>query len=180
MIYRLLTISALLSLLMCIVAIGLCLCGYCYWSRDYYWRIASSSNRLYVLTLSRNAVHLNRFPNPRQPQFAEVQQSCRFFGGRWHRSIIWSAGEDIDPEPTWHFVLYYWFLGLVAAILPIIWLIVWWRRRRLPTLGCCQECGYNLRGNVSGICPECGYATKTCEGDVNEGRLGGRLGSERI
>ncbi|HOA73620.1 MAG TPA: hypothetical protein PL151_04100 [Phycisphaerae bacterium] len=27
--------------------------------------------------------------------------------------------------------------------------------RRFP-LGCCEHCGYNLTGNVSGTCPECG------------------------
>lgn len=25
-----------------------------------------------------------------------------------------------------------------------------------PRAGCCQHCGYNLTGNVSGVCPECG------------------------
>lgn len=34
---------------------------------------------------------------------------------------------------------------------------LWWRdrRRRIPP-GHCQNCGYNLTGNVSGVCPECG------------------------
>lgn len=26
----------------------------------------------------------------------------------------------------------------------------------LPDAPACKECGYNLRGNVSGVCPECG------------------------
>ena len=30
------------------------------------------------------------------------------------------------------------------------------RRRRRRKRGECEECGYNLTGNVSGICPECG------------------------
>lgn len=25
--------------------------------------------------------------------------------------------------------------------------------------GCCQKCGYNLTGNISGRCPECGFPT---------------------
>lgn len=29
-------------------------------------------------------------------------------------------------------------------------------RRRIPP-HCCQQCGYDLTGNTSGICPECGY-----------------------
>jgi hypothetical protein len=27
--------------------------------------------------------------------------------------------------------------------------------KRIPT-SCCQDCGYDLTGNVSGVCPECG------------------------
>ena len=30
------------------------------------------------------------------------------------------------------------------------------RQRRRPAPGHCQNCGYNLTGNVSGRCPECG------------------------
>ena len=34
---------------------------------------------------------------------------------------------------------------------------LWWRDRLMPRpTECCQECGYNLTGNVSGRCPECG------------------------
>jgi hypothetical protein len=29
-------------------------------------------------------------------------------------------------------------------------------RNERPAEGCCRSCGYDLRGNVSGICPECG------------------------
>ena len=31
-----------------------------------------------------------------------------------------------------------------------------WRRRRRAAAGHCQECDYDLTGNVSGVCPECG------------------------
>ena len=30
------------------------------------------------------------------------------------------------------------------------------RYTRKPPPGFCQNCGYNLRGNISGVCPECG------------------------
>lgn len=44
------------------------------------------------------------------------------------------------------------FVAVVAGIL-----VVYWRRtrRRFDT---CQQCGYNLTGNISGVCPECGTA----------------------
>ncbi len=33
-----------------------------------------------------------------------------------------------------------------------------WLARRDPPYKCCQRCGYNLTGNVSGRCPECGQS----------------------
>ena len=38
---------------------------------------------------------------------------------------------------------------------------VFWRREVRPRLlrtrrGLCVHCGYDLRGNISGVCPECG------------------------
>ena len=35
--------------------------------------------------------------------------------------------------------------------------LLWYRDRRIPA-GHCQNCGYDLTGNVSGICSECGTA----------------------
>lgn len=40
-------------------------------------------------------------------------------------------------------------LGVVAAV------SIWMRRRR-HRAGCCETCGYDLTGNLSGQCPECG------------------------
>ena len=33
------------------------------------------------------------------------------------------------------------------------------RNQHLRSLDLCPSCGYNLRGNVSGVCPECGTPT---------------------
>jgi hypothetical protein len=43
-----------------------------------------------------------------------------------------------------------WIVGLAASVLII--------RRGRPAFrdGCCQNCGYDLRGRASGVCPECG------------------------
>ena len=48
-----------------------------------------------------------------------------------------------------------WCLILVLAIPTGI---LWYRDRR-PPRGHCQQCGYDLTGNVTGICPECGEPT---------------------
>jgi len=54
----------------------------------------------------------------------------------------------------------HWFLTLIFAIMPAIWLFKWNKRRKLgPTA--CPSCGYDLTGNETGACPECGVATKT-------------------
>ena len=63
--------------------------------------------------------------------------------------------------------------GMLAIIMPL-WLpflvaaiptaILWHRDRRTVNPGCCQRCGYNLTGNVSGICSECG---KPCEAEAS-------------
>ena len=46
-------------------------------------------------------------------------------------------------------------LWIPFALFAIPTLLLWWCDRRLPT-DHCNQCGYNLTGNVTGICPECG------------------------
>ena len=45
-----------------------------------------------------------------------------------------------------------WVLVVLFAT-PTLWL---WRRDRRRQPGLCVKCGYDLRGNASGVCPECG------------------------
>jgi uncharacterized paraquat-inducible protein A len=66
-------------------------------------------------------------------------------------------------------------LPIIATILTGLYILIWvynrqvpedpggliwreehWRRQRL---GLCLNCGYDLKGNESGVCPECGSAT---------------------
>ena len=46
-------------------------------------------------------------------------------------------------------------LWAVLVVLAIPTAFLWWRDRR-PPKDHCQNCGYDLTGNVSGVCPECG------------------------
>ncbi|HEY8665191.1 MAG TPA: hypothetical protein VIL86_00940 [Tepidisphaeraceae bacterium] len=48
-----------------------------------------------------------------------------------------------------------WFLALLFAILPTLWLRRWRIVRRRNRLGLCQHCGYDLRATPD-RCPECG------------------------
>jgi hypothetical protein len=45
-------------------------------------------------------------------------------------------------------------IPFVVVVIPTA-LLWYFDRRRFPP-GHCQDCGYDLRGNVSGRCPECG------------------------
>ena len=47
-------------------------------------------------------------------------------------------------------------LAMAIALLTGVPFLLLRRRSRQSPTGNCQECGYNLTGNVSGVCPECG------------------------
>jgi hypothetical protein len=52
----------------------------------------------------------------------------------------------------------FWAVAL-AALGATVWAWLAYRRRRDRDLpGHCRACGYDLKGNVSGVCPECGAA----------------------
>ena len=70
------------------------------------------------------------------------------YSGPGHREQIWW------PEMgSGTFVLPLWIPCFILAI-PTAYLF-WLDRRAIPP-HCCQGCGYDLTGNVSGACPECG------------------------
>ena len=56
------------------------------------------------------------------------------------------------------YVIPHWFLVLVFAIVPAIWLFKRNKRRKLGP-NTCPSCGYDLTGNETGECPECGACT---------------------
>lgn len=64
----------------------------------------------------------------------------------------------IDRHDSWFAI----FSVMPAAVVALFALMASWdafgpmsdSRKR----GYCEACGYNLRGNVSGVCPECGVA----------------------
>jgi hypothetical protein len=66
---------------------------------------------------------------------------------------IWTPILHHGAGSTWWVVVPLWMPFVLIAISTVY---LWWRDRRRIRPGHCQECGYNLTGNVSGVCPECG------------------------
>lgn len=73
------------------------------------------------------------------------------FGGQRQRAFL-PRLKNLPPFDKWIVVLPFWvpaaLFGLSAA-----WL--WFKSHHIPS-NCCQRCGYNLTGNVTGVCSECG------------------------
>lgn len=76
------------------------------------------------------------------------------FGYAWAKPTLFAFGESESPRTGSISTLAvpHWFLALLLAILPAIWLRRW--RDRIPP-GHCLQCGYDLRASEE-RCPECG------------------------
>jgi hypothetical protein len=57
-----------------------------------------------------------------------------------------------------------WLPLILFGILPSIWLVKLWRRKKRPP-GTCASCGYDLRASKD-RCPECGTAIPPAAGEV--------------
>ena len=44
----------------------------------------------------------------------------------------------------------------IPFVPAVVVTVLLWRRMHLSATARCQNCGYNLPGNTSGVCPECG------------------------
>lgn len=70
------------------------------------------------------------------------------FGNLGTSFAFWGKGKAAFSSftPIWPSAM------ALAVVTAVLWLFI---PRRYPACHC-QNCGYNLTGNVSGICPECG------------------------
>jgi len=79
---------------------------------------------------------------------ATWSQTIDLFGSSGGFDASWGKGKVAHSRhvPIWRSALA---LAVSAVVLCLF-------ARRCPPATGCQCCGYNLRGNVSGVCPECG------------------------
>ncbi len=76
--------------------------------------------------------------------------------GRWRRlGLSRHAWTWPRFTPDRHFQLVPLWAPFLLVALPTVVLFRRDRRHRIPS-HCCQGCGYDLTGNVSGVCSECG------------------------
>ena len=84
-----------------------------------------------------------------------------FSGHQWDKSFL-GFGTSSYGLKLRHYATPHWFLTLLLAILPAVWLIKWRKRRKLGP-NACSSCGYDLTGNETRQCPECGVEADTAQ-----------------
>lgn len=85
----------------------------------------------------------------------EITKASLMFVGLQFRVMVYP--DDCDYNQITRLRLPLWLPSIAFTPIPVLAFIRGpLRRRRRRKKGFCVKCGYNLRGNVSGICPECG------------------------
>lgn len=122
----------------------------------FYWAGTMVGDR-WLVTVNRGRLHL--FHNDRMYITGslfdlDVSIDARAWGGFgfcWPtitKSTTWSG------LPTARYMIPFW-LVLIAVAIPTAWFS--YRDYQLrPRRGFCDQCGYDLTGNTSGVCTECG------------------------
>ena len=146
------------SLLLMIGVVGLWVDGYWnqvvagYDARKYGLWLYSESGRCSLIVTREGGLDYG-WELDRNGTLSEFSYSSLGFGG----------GTDYLHGREYVYVeIPHWFLTLIFAILPAVWLFKWNKRRKLSPNGC-AGCGYDLTGNESGVCPECGKCVKANE-----------------
>ena len=104
------------------------------WYENAGWSFWIAGGDMFVSRTLIGARGWHSFPNPDKP--ARVGKS---FG------LPRTHGKGLPIIPLW--------TPFLACLVPSL---IGWFRNRKPPPGHCQDCSYDLTGNVSGVCPECG------------------------
>jgi hypothetical protein len=106
-----------------------------------YGRYAVMSNGFLCLDFGK-------YPAPAKFWWASARGETPFwsmFRLPYVREFDWTIGSYYLEVPLWLVV------SGASAAASVMWLF-----RRIVPSGHCNQCGYDLTGNVSGTCPECG------------------------
>jgi hypothetical protein len=100
---------------------------------------------LRLLSMPQKTASASEFRAPLERDPLEIQQQFAL-----------NSARQGPYRVTW-LVFPFWFSTLIFATAGSVPVILGPLRRRWRKLrGACEECGYNLEGNRSGVCPECG------------------------
>lgn len=86
--------------------------------------------------------------------------SCRintFLGFGFRQAPRFLLWKDTAEKSATFIIMPIWGVVIIAAVIPVLWGIGFQRRYSRRQLGCCLQCGYDLRAHQPGQkCPECG------------------------
>jgi hypothetical protein len=166
------TTLSVLSLLLCLATIGLWVRSYKYSDTLYYMR---SVFRIWAIQSLRGQIAVGtNFLIPSDPrserigldvedarQCSTVQEHSHGF--RYIAPVGWLCGfgfafVNLHNRIVYHAVgIPHWFLAVLLAVLPALYLRTILRSRKRDRKGLCPVCGYDLRATPD-RCPECGTA----------------------
>jgi hypothetical protein len=127
----------------------------CVWVLSMRWGIVYSTRtdrtRIFGVGIVRGS---SSFDCQEGPLTRPTDHGYWVWGGHapWNPIIWWPCKRNPFSLPVGG--TFYCPLWIPALAVALVTASVVHRHRTRP--GHCQQCGYNLRGNVSGICPECG------------------------
>lgn len=116
--------------------------------------------------------HVARYEGPLNLQPAWSPIAIRWQGIEYNRDALELSGSVLDSSVDEYLIqsiewvvhrasVPFWFITVILGMYPGFAVVngplTRWRRRRR---GLCQNCAYDLRGDVSGVCPECGTGVR--------------------
>lgn len=128
---------------------GICILIVAGWAVSAFWIVGYASDR-WCAGLGDGFVSLGYYGG--SVGYVEgwlTDEASEGLGFSWPTLERFAGGGPAASIPFWLL-----FLVMTVATVTLFYL----DRRCIPT-GCCKKCGYNLKGNASGICPECGTKT---------------------
>ncbi len=131
-----------------LAALSALLLGTCWVSVEYGYgyQWVRANGKTFQVILCRGGLALNSLP--RAP--------CHTTGlDRWPSGVAIPPWPTLDTDSSRSIVAFHLPLWMPCVASMILTVILWRRFRPFPSTHC-QSCGYNLRGNESGICAECG------------------------